>query len=239
MNDQDLHARDEAEDEAASTWLITFSDLVALMLAFFVMMYATQKIETGGWQAMIQSLSQSLKTDSVKARHPVADRNISQRSPEPAVDLSYLATLIQSIQESDPALAGIAMKQFDDRLVIALPKDLLFRPGHADPEPRALPRIRMLADLFSNISNRIDVFGHSDPSLPNGLVFESNRELSLARAEAVVAMIRSAGYPRRVGAFGMGEKQYGDLSGIRSRAVRDRVARRVDIVVRPEAEWRK
>lgn len=223
----------------SANWLIIFSDVVALMLAFFVMLYATQKVETGGWQAMVQSLSQSLRVDRLQARHASADQNVEQRDLPPAIDLSYLQTLIEGMRESDTALTEIVMTREDDRLIIAIPGDLLFDAGRADPTPRAEPRIRLFAELFGNLSNRIDVLGHADSRPVSGQVFESNRELSLARAETVAEMLRGAGYQRRVGAFGMGDAFYADLAGFASPETRDRFARRVDIIVRPEAEWRQ
>lgn len=223
----------------STNWLIIFSDVVALMLAFFVMLYATQKIETGGWQAMVQSLSQSLRVDRLQAKHASAEQNVEQHDLPPAIDLSYLQTLIEGMRESDKALTEIVMTREDDRLIISIPGDLLFDSGRADPTPRAEPRIRLFAELFRNLSNRIDVQGHADSRPVSGKVFESNRELSLARAETVAEMLRGAGYRRRVGAFGMGDAFHADLAGIASSETRDRLARRVDIIIRPEAEWRR
>jgi len=225
--------------DASASWLIIFSDVVALLLAFFVMMYATQKIQTGGWQAMVQSLSHSLRIDRLQAKRAAAVKNVEQRDLPPAIDLAYLENLIEGMRNSDVALADVVMTREDDRLIIAIPGDLLFDAGRADPTPRALPRVRLFAEMFRNLSNRIDVLGHADSRLVSGQVFESNRELSLARAETVTEMLRGAGYRRRVGAFGMGDAYYADLAGIDSPETRDRFARRVDIIVRPEAEWRQ
>lgn len=225
--------------DPSSAWLIIFSDVVALMLAFFVMLYATQEVETGGWQAMVQSLSKSLRVERIQSRRATAARNVDQKNLPPAIDLSYLQNLIEGMRGSEAALDGVVMTREDDRLVIAIPGDLLFASGQADPMPRARNRIRLFAELFNNLSNRIDVVGHSDSRPLSGQVFESNRELSLARAEAVAALLRGSGYARRVGAFGMGDAFYDDLAGFGSRAARDRFARRVDIIVRAEAEWRR
>ncbi|MBT3305153.1 MAG: chemotaxis protein MotB, partial [Alphaproteobacteria bacterium] len=42
-------------------WLITFTDLVALMLAFFVMLFAMSNVKVSDWQNVIDSLSQTLR----------------------------------------------------------------------------------------------------------------------------------------------------------------------------------
>ena len=57
---------------ARSNWLVTFADLIALVLAFFVMMYATHRVEQGDWQAMVKSLSQSLNAQADVQEMPAA-----------------------------------------------------------------------------------------------------------------------------------------------------------------------
>jgi chemotaxis protein MotB len=222
----------DARDQTRSNWLVTFADLIALVLAFFVMLYATQKIERGDWQAMIASLSQSLKVTPEIQQNPRAQDNVTIINPPQATDLAYLQALIDEVREKEAALANIVMHRLDDRLVIALPGDLLFSPGRADPVPGAAARIAVLANLLRNVSNRIDIFGHTDPTPVPGQVFESNWELSLARAEMIAAMMRSAGYSRPLGAFGLADTRYEDLSSITSLARKMQMARRVDLVVR-------
>lgn len=219
-------------------WLLSFADLVALMLAFFVMMYATQRVEDGNWQAMAQSLSRSLKVEPASSDSPSARRNTSLRNQPEAIDLAYLEALLNNIRDSEPALAGMVMHRLEDRLIVALPGDLLFHPGKADPVSGAAGRIAVLANLFRNVSNRVDLFGHTDPSPVSGNTFASNWELSLARAEAVAAMMRAAGYPRPIGAFGVADTRFEDLAAVSSRAAKLQLARRVDIVVRTAKERR-
>lgn len=228
----------ETNATVGSGWLVTFADLVALVLAFFVMMYATQRVENGSWQAMVQSLSRSLKFDPDALDTPNADRNVAFRSRPQAIELAYLEALLSNLRQSEPALAGIVMHRLDDRLIIALPGNLLFYPGRVDPVPGAAKRIAALANLLRNISNRIDIFGYTDPSPVPGQLFESNWELSLARAETIAALMRADGYSRKVGAFGLADTRFEDLAGISSRSRRLQLSRRVDIVVRAVRERR-
>jgi len=229
----------EAAEAGDTRWLLTFADLVALILSFFVMLYATQKVEQGEWQAMVKSLSQSLKVTPQSETAPNAARNARPFDPHRASDLSYLETLIDGVRGRDPALAGMVIRNLEDRLVVALPGDLLFASGRAEPMPGATQRIAALANLLGNISNRVDLFGHTDPTPMSGRNFESNWELSLARAESVAAMMRAAGYDRPLGAFGVSDTRSADLSGVASGARRLQLARRVDIVIRTRREPRR
>jgi chemotaxis protein MotB len=229
----------EAAEAGDTRWLVTFADLVALVLAFFVMLYATQKVEQGEWQAMVRSLSQSLKVTPQSDATPNARRNARPVDPARASDLAYLETLIEGVRDRDPALSGIVIRNLDDRLVVALPGDLLFASGRTEPAPGAAGRIAALAQLLGNIANRVDLFGHTDPAPLSGRGFESNWELSLARAESVAAMMRAAGYGRPLGAFGLADTRYADLGGIASAARKQQLARRVDIVIRTRREPRR
>ena len=215
------------------SWLITFADLIALLLTFFVMMYATQRVETGDWKALIQSLSQSLNpARTVIVPRPSADENIFLLSPKRMLDLSYLEILIKGRREFQPVLDQLSFRRFDDRLVISLSSDLAFPPGSAVPRARTREMIFTLAATLRHVGNRIDVFGHSDPRPLSGGRFASNWELSLARAAAVVALLREAGYESDVAAFGLGASRFAELSMVPP-GRRDALARRVDIVIRP------
>lgn len=227
------HPHPQPAVSARSNWLVTFADLIALVLAFFVMMYATQKVKHGDWQAMVKSLSQSLNTRVENQKEPSAAKNVKLINRPDAMELSYLEALLQNLRQSEPLLSRILLHRLHDRLIIAFPGDLLFPPGRADPVDGAEQRIAVLANVLRNVSNRIDVFGHTDPSAVGGYVFESNWELSLARAETVAAILQSSGYPRKLGAFGLADSRFDDLSQITSRTRKLELARRVDIVIRP------
>ena len=219
-------------------WLLTFADLVALLLAFFVMMYATQRVEQGDWQALIKSLSQSLKTERPReAPSPSAPENLRLLARSQAIELTYLETLLEGLRREEPALENVLFHRLDDRLIIALPADLLFRPGAAEPVPAARERVRDLALILRNISNRIDVYGHTDPTpVGKGGVYASNWDLSLARARSVASMLREAGYQRRLAAFGLAASRFAELAAVEPPARRHMLARRVDIVVRDRRE---
>lgn len=223
----------------SSAWLVTFADLIALLLAFFVMIYAAQKVEYGQWQAMVQSLSRSLNTDAGgTVDTPSSKQNVRLRNPRQGADIAYLETLFNGRRATEPALEGVIIQPQDDTLVITLPSAAMFESGRTELAPGAKKRIAAIAALLHNVSNRIDVYGHSDPAPLIGQRYESNRELSLARAEVVAELIRAAGYARRIGAFGLGATRYGDLAAVKPESWRLDLARRVDIIVQPARERR-
>ncbi len=221
------------DQAAGSAWLVTFADLIALLLAFFVMMYATQRVEKGNWQAMVQSLSRSFSVEnSAQPVERAAAKNIQSVNVHGGADLGYLESLIVGVRDSEASLAGLMVRRLQDRLIVSFPGELLFPPGSAEPVPGGKRRVVVLADILRNIPNRLQVYGHADPGLVFSGRFDSNWQLSLARADAVATLMTQAGYDRQIDAFGLSDSRYGEISGSMSAQRRLALARRVDIVIR-------
>ncbi len=215
-------------------WLVTFADLVALLLAFFVMMFATQRVERLPWEALISSLSRSLNPEqSAQKSEPSSRRNVRRLSAERAVDLGYLEKLLRDQAAVEASLDNIRIRRGDDRLTIELPADSLFATGSDEMTESARDVIFSLAGILRNIGNRIDVHGHTDPRPLRGARHQSNWELSIARAFKVADALRRAGYHRRIAALGFADTRFDEVPAapLPSRAYA--TARRVDIIVRP------
>jgi chemotaxis protein MotB len=215
-------------------WMITFTDLIALMLTFFVMLFATHKVERQPWQALIESMNRSLNPGRTSVvQQPRSERNARPLSRHHAYDLGYLESILRHKVESEPDLGGIGFRRLEDRLVLVLPADLLFDPASAVPTAGARRVLLGLSTILGHIGNRISVHGHADPvPLRNG-PFRSNWELSIARATAVANELRRAGYHRDIDALGFADTRFAAPSGVEAADRRLATARRVDIVVHP------
>ncbi len=87
----------------------------------------------------------------------------------------------------------------EDRLLsVVIPTDFAFDSGEARLRPEALPILKTLAQSIIDVAKqgRIEVVGHSDDvPLRNGQRWQSNWELSAARAAAVGEQLRELGLP--------------------------------------------
>ena len=229
MDDDDLRM----ESKQSVAWLITFTDLVSLMLTFFVLLFSMSTIRTDHWDSVIDALSQSLNPSSTKA-HTAAtsDFNIATLFRKRAINLDYLTSVLQDASSKDPLLSGNHLMRMDDRLVVALPGDLLFEPGQAVLTESARQALFNLGGVLRNIGNKIGINGHTDPSSPTGDTYASNWELSMARAAAVANALRRSGYTEDITAFGYASSRYNELPEL-AQADRLALARRVDIVIFP------
>lgn len=215
-------------------WLVIFADLVALLLAFFVMLFATIEVELTRWSALIQSLSQSLNPNhTISLKRPSATHNVNRLSQRRAINLTYLDGLLREITSSHPSLRSVVLDRREDRLIIALPSDQLFQPGSAVPVASSRELFKTLGDVLRRIGNGIDIYGHTDPTPASRSVYSSNWGLSVARAIAVANELRRAGYHRNLPALGYAETRFDELPSSVPKSRRYAMARRVDIVIRP------
>jgi chemotaxis protein MotB len=234
--DQDEQAIPSPERKASKTWIVTFTDLVSLMLTFFVMLFSMSTVKIDEWDRMIDALSQSLSPAlETSATSPKAQYNISTVFRRRAINLEYLMAVLEEKIGEDPVLANSHLQFHRDRLVLSLPGDLLFATGSAVLSEKAKKALFQLGGVLRNINNQLGVNGHSDPEPIHGGRFASNWELSLARAGAVANALKRAGYTQDILVYGFGDSDFQNLPELPKKQ-RNALARRVDIVVLPSGE---
>jgi chemotaxis protein MotB len=211
-----------ATRRGAGTWLITFTDLAALMLALFVMLFSMSTMDEAKWRRV------AVGRQAVRGR---GARRLGRAQHRRGRDLDYLAALLARQMAAEPRLAEAILHRGGDRIVISLPEGLLFAPDSATPHARSAAPLFTLAGLLRNLPNRIEVEGHTDPDPPNAARYASNWDLSLRRALAVRAALERAGYSRPVVARGYGASRFEALSPRLDPRRRYALARRVDIVI--------
>ncbi len=228
---------EETNPDASSgqnmAWMVTFTDLVSLMLTFFVLLFSMSSVKVDKWKDMTEALSQILNPAQTKSvARTTAKFNISTIFRKRAINLDYLSGVLEEALANDPLLKRGQMMRLEDRLIIALPGNLLFEPGSAVLKDTARKALFNLGGVLRNIGNQIGINGHTDPTPPKGGDYTSNWELSIARAAAVANTLRKSGYTDKIIAFGYASSRYNELPNV-NETLRRNMARRVDIVVLP------
>lgn len=217
----------EADGAAArkTIWLLSFTDLMSLLLAFFVLMFSMTEPQVQRWAKLAQGLStrSTATRPSDVAPVPSAAFNAATIETESSINLDYLGALLHGQVADAAELAGVQVVREDDRVVIALPGEVLFEKDAPVFSPRGRRVLYLLGAVVGRIGNRTEVVGHAErEDGPAGQAWER----SLGRAVAVSMALREHGYRRElVARTGMGRLLRTDLAGPR-----------VDIVVR---EWKE
>lgn len=217
--------------DGGQAWLLTFTDLTALMLTFFVLLYSMSTINSDDWQNLVEALSPNLSSvQEVTVAIPSSDQDAEAVERVPGTDLGYLASLLKELVVEDEILAKAVVTRGDERIVLSLPGDLLFASGSVVLNDRAKAAIFALGGLLRNLRNVIEVAGFADPAQPK-VNYPTNWELSLARAAALSGMLSTSGYEGEILVRGYGDAQYQEPTDGSDRAASWAAARRVDIII--------
>ena len=221
-------------------WLVTFVDLISLMLAFFVMMYSMSTLTAPSWEAFTAAMQKS-KIENLEDTRAMPPTPITAEPELPGrgIDVSYLRRVLEAGLQREETLALTTISERDGRLILSLPGDLYFASGAAAIVPQGRVALFGLAEMLSTLDNRIDLVGHTDPVQPSrGRPLDSNWKLSLARAASVADGLAKSGYRKTTTIRAEAATQFHLVAPELPRAERYRRARRVDLVIYSEKDHR-
>ena len=210
-SESDLLSYGEEDD---TSWLIPYVDVVSLLLAFLILALAMSKVNLR-------------KFEMVSAA-------ISHQAPPPSLDV--LKEKIDSVIEQQNLQNQVKTVLDDEGLRMELKSALLFDSGQAEITAAGHQAIDRVGKLLPTIDNRyqIAIEGHTDDVPIHTGRFDSNWELSSARAINVLKSFTAAGVsPQRLSAQGYADTRpatpvQGDASAqTRARTENRRVVIRV------------
>ncbi|MGE5453626.1 MAG: flagellar motor protein MotB [Methylocystaceae bacterium] len=233
------------EKENGERWLITYADLITLLLIFFIVLYTMSKVDAAKFEAVASSLSQVLQGKSaaqvLEAPGPSFIEGKSGAIPPQAgagskaeqQSLEEIARkLSQEIQKDDKLAQNVIIYQQERGLVISFKDAILFPSGSDKLLPESSAILLRVVTSLQGIPNYIRVEGHTDNRPINNSRFPSNWELSVLRATNVLhLMVENGLEANRISATGYGE--YRPM--VPNRSLKEMAMnRRVDIVILKE-----
>jgi chemotaxis protein MotB len=202
------------ENESRDRWLISYADLLTLLLAFFIVMYAASDNERA------HRIAESFSTPGT------GGSGILPGGEEKPDDRS---TLRKKILEDPVLVQKTKMRVTKDGLVVSLSEAGFFGSGEADINDAGDTVIATLAESLKKYNGQVRIEGHTDSTPIATAKFPSNWELSTARASTVLARLIDLGIsPERLSAAGYaGFQPIADNLTPEGRAQN----RRVDVVI--------
>ncbi len=186
---------------ARRMWLISFSDLTALMLTFFVMMFSMSSIKEGKWDELVQTFNSSFSPQRVEQR--TAALGIDSFRIGYGQNLDYMAKTLPKTFEGLELLSQVKFGQNQNRLMLYLSSDVQFTQKTVNlkaPE-QTQEMLRTLALTLNELPNQIEIKVALEglDNLPNNeverseLIQESLR-MSLARGRKMARLFIAGGY---------------------------------------------
>jgi chemotaxis protein MotB len=229
--DDDALVKPEPPDMA---WLLTFADLVSLLITFFVLLYSMKVVDESRWDVLKGALSGVFaREEAVVVIHPEEFDSSQVLTQFPADSLPYLENVLKVEFKNDPVLGalGTVYNPGEDSLTLSIPSTMLFETGEIRLKREGRIAIIKLADKLRHLDNRIHVEGHSDPAPFGREDVPTNWELAMLRAIMVAQVLHERGVQRNVPAFSYGDSRFGKIDSNLPEAERYTRARRVDIVI--------
>jgi chemotaxis protein MotB len=184
-------------------WLLSFSVLMSILLAFFVMLFSMSHMQTQAWRTIVKGLSDELSPGRERAILELEKDARPERLREPkGIDLGYLEAVIREKFRNHPVLANARVHSRPDRVVISLPVDLLFEPEKALATANAPAALQAIGQSLASIKNRIEVHVYtadgSRTALSGPEGYGSAWELSLRRALIIKQLFLKSGLDQPV-----------------------------------------
>ena len=195
---------DESPANNRDRWLLSYADLLTLLLAFFVVMYSVSAVNNDKLALISSSLAEAFNEEAFEpeAFEPEAfeQEAIKQQDwTRPDKLIEALALDIEGATFDFDRSSGV-------EFTLSLPGELLFASGSATLKAGAREELARLLPLLHASTAGLVVEGHTDDEPTQGKTFASNWELSAGRAATAVRFLEASGIERnRLSIVGMAD----------------------------------
>ncbi|HLJ50606.1 MAG TPA: flagellar motor protein MotB [Bryobacteraceae bacterium] len=195
-------------------WLVSYADFITLLFAFFVVMFASSQTDKAKARQISEAVEKALEGKSTGVPPLVAkilggtvddtgQGNAQMRGPGGAkreakdVPPDMITELIPSLKKLSKELeeeiqGGKLEVRLEPRgLVISLRQSAFFPSGTDEMPPNMYPTMAKVAGVIGSLKNSVQIEGHTDSIPIHNARFNSNWELSAARAIAVLNLFTS------------------------------------------------
>lgn len=201
------------DDEGSPAWMTTYSDMITLLLAFFVLLFSFSTIDAQKWQKIVASLSgtpfvaiQSMDSaDSPNLEEPdnsVWETPVPTSTPTPPPTPVSTGEVVQKFDElyqkikiyiKENKLDDLLyVEKLDDAILVRMTGSALFDSGKAQLKAKTEVNLLEICKIFEEYEQYIKMIrieGHTDNVPMYSSRYLSNWELSGARASEVLQYV--------------------------------------------------
>jgi chemotaxis protein MotB len=219
---------EEEKPQNHERWLLTYADLITLLMIFFVIMYAMSNVDTKKYEQLNKSLN-----GVFEGGDGIMTGTENKMPSDTVVEQQNLENLKKQLEEyihTNNLDKSVSINIEPKGLVISLKDTIMFDTGKAQIKETSKDKLIEIGKMFNKTDNYIRVEGHTDNiPIKNG-DFKSNWELSAIRSTNVIELFinYSNVSPERLSSVGYGEfRPIADNSTEEGKSKN----RRVDIII--------
>ncbi|NLW39993.1 MAG: OmpA family protein [Tissierellia bacterium] len=181
--------RRREEETVASNWLTTYSDMITLLLCFFVLLFAFSEVDAQKFRSIMSSFRGGTGVLNSGSSLDMMDFEIEYMD-EGDRELEELRELLEEYAGENGLGPEIILNVEERGLVIRFMDKVLFDSGKADLKPEAKEILDSVAEILNREEFKdklIKVEGHTDTDpIVYSTTFPTNWELSAIRATNVL-----------------------------------------------------
>jgi chemotaxis protein MotB len=203
----------EEEEEGAPAWVVTFGDLMSLLLCFFVLLLSFSEMDRNRYRVVSGSVKNAF---GIQRKKPIFDSpkgsKMIAREFDQAIAINKIEDILEPIidafgKEFEELKKHVEVESTEDQVTIRMMGEATFDTGRADLRSNFVPLLIKIGEVLAKTRGEIIIAGHTDNVPLIGGPFRSNLGLSMARAGAVAEFLlrASAIEPKRLSTMGFGE----------------------------------
>ncbi|MEK7393683.1 MAG: flagellar motor protein MotB, partial [Fibrobacterota bacterium] len=172
-----VHEGNEGQGE--EDWLISYADMVTLLMCFFLAMASISKVDMG----LFEQMKKGLRTDVGKQKEVKT----------PIAEIKYD---LDSLLSEEKKAGNVSVDQNSEGIVLEFSSSAFYQVGKAEFNPDAGAILDKVTGAIKGITYynfQIDIEGHTDNVPIKSLQFPSNWELSVNRATNIVKYLIGEG----------------------------------------------
>lgn len=205
--------RKSNKDSGAPKWMVTYSDMVTLILVFFILLFAMSNLDDERFEAIQESFQNRMIFDFYPSAVPLdnptdhtkndkednlggelnseLDELKSNSSEQPSKSeeensLDHLVSEVESFLDKNNLNGVITANRSDEGVVLVLQESILFKSGEATVLNSAQSFLNQIGVFLEDVPNQVRIEGHTDSRPITSYRYPSNWELSAARAGSVI-----------------------------------------------------
>lgn len=210
----------KVEKDNAERYLLTYADLMNLLLILFIILYAMSTLQQSKFEQLAASLRAAFGDSAAAAYISQGGAgnsllNFDTTAPSPVVPSSLeeqqmeaVKDTVSKIIEKEKLNGNVEVTIQERGVVISIKEKVLFAPGSADIDPGSKDTVLKIGKVLLEVPGKqIRIEGHTDSDPINTPRFPDNQELSTARSNSVLRiLVKDVGIdPNILSATGYGE----------------------------------
>ena len=203
----------EEVEEGAPQWVVTFGDLMSLLMCFFVLLLSFSEMDRNKYRIVSGSMRNAF---GIQRKKPVFESPKGQKMISKEFDQAIVLVKIKDVidpienelkSQYKELKKSVEIEVKDNQLTIRMMGEATFDTGKAELRKEFVPLLLKIGEVLSKTRREIIIAGHTDNVPLSGGPFKSNLGLSMARAGSVAEyLLKSTSIdPKKLSTMGFGE----------------------------------